>query len=90
MKSINDAAYQRFLGSMRDARTEAGISQQELATRLGRHQTYVSKVEKGERALDLLEFLRWARELGRDPLDLLRGLALEVQQRKRRRVKMED
>jgi transcriptional regulator with XRE-family HTH domain len=90
LKSIHDAAYRRFLAKLIAARNAADISQQELATRLGKHQTYVSKVERGDRFLDLLEFLLWTRELGADPVELLADLAREVQQRKPKRVKLLD
>lgn len=40
---------------LRDVRQEAGLRQTELAARLGRPQSYVSKYEAGERRLDLLE-----------------------------------
>jgi transcriptional regulator with XRE-family HTH domain len=90
LKSIYDAAYKRFLAKLRDARNRADISQQELAKRLRKHQTYVSKVEKGDRFLDLMEFLLWARELGADPVELLADLSREVQQRKPHRVKLDS
>jgi transcriptional regulator with XRE-family HTH domain len=81
LKSIYDSAYTRFLKKLREAREAAGLSQQELAELLKRHQTYVSKVEKGQRALDLIGFLTWARELQARPEDLLRDLARDVQDR---------
>jgi transcriptional regulator with XRE-family HTH domain len=85
VKPINDAAYARFLARLRSARQQARISQEYLAEQLQKHQTFVSKVENGERLLDLLEYLRWAREIGVDPMDLLRPLADEVQARRRPR-----
>jgi transcriptional regulator with XRE-family HTH domain len=87
LKSINDPRYLRFLERLVAARKESGITQQELAARLKRHQTYVSKVERGERLLDLFEFLHWARGLNADALELLRELVREVNEgRPRRRV----
>jgi transcriptional regulator with XRE-family HTH domain len=89
VSSLHDPAYIRFLERLREARRHAGISQEELASRLGRHQTYVSKIEKAERYLDVVEYLRWAREIGEgDLLLLLRPLADDVkaQKRVRRRV----
>lgn len=82
LKSVNDAAYLRFLAKLRAARAEANISQEELARRLSKHQTYVSKIERGERLLDLMEFLYWARGLEMDPLALLAGFATEIQTRR--------
>lgn len=44
-----------LLDSLRRLRTDAGLSQVELASRLGKPQSFVSKVETGERRLDILE-----------------------------------
>jgi len=50
------SARQQFLWKvLRVLRTESNLTQKELATRLQRPQTYVSKYELGERRLDLLE-----------------------------------
>ncbi|OAI93247.1 helix-turn-helix domain-containing protein [Pseudomonas putida] len=71
MKTIHTAAYQRFLLLLVKARKEAGLTQQELSERLGRPQSYVSKFERGERRLDVIEFLEIARSLGGDPHKML-------------------
>ena len=85
VKPINDAAYARFLERLKAARKQAGISQELLASRLQKHQTFVSKVENGERLLDLVEYLRWAREIDADALKLLQPLADGLQGRRRPR-----
>jgi transcriptional regulator with XRE-family HTH domain len=43
--------------SIRAMRTQAGLRQEELARRLGKPQSFVSKIETGERSLDVLELL---------------------------------
>ncbi len=43
---------------LRAIRKEAGVSQTELATRLGVPQSFVSKVESGERRIDIVELRR--------------------------------
>ena len=40
-----------------DARLKAGLTQSEVASQLGRPQSFVSKYESGERRLDVVEFL---------------------------------
>ena len=40
---------------LRQTRTDAGLTQAEVAERLGVPQSYVSKYESGERRLDILE-----------------------------------
>ena len=60
-----------LLSTIQKAREEAGLSQREVARRLGFHPTVVGKIERGERVLDVIEFVALARALGVDPLELL-------------------
>jgi transcriptional regulator with XRE-family HTH domain len=46
--------------------------QQELADRLGKPQSFVAKVERGERRIDVIEFIAIATAIGRDPLRLMK------------------
>lgn len=55
-----------FTEMLVDARKKAGLTQAQLAARLHRPQSFVSKYENGERRLDLLEFSDVAEELGID------------------------
>ena len=59
---------------MRATREARGISQQELARRLGKPQSYVSKAEMGERRLDVVEFLHFMRAIDGEPHALLRDI----------------
>jgi len=61
-----------------DARKTVGITQQELASRLQRPQSFVAKVEKGERRLDVIEFAEWALALKLDARELLDPVVDEV------------
>lgn len=54
-----------------EARKSAGLSQQELARRLKRSQSFVAKLEVGERRVDVVEFIEIARALGKEPTELL-------------------
>jgi transcriptional regulator with XRE-family HTH domain len=56
------------------ARKEVGLTQAQLAQRLGRPQSFVSKYENGERRLDVLEFTDVAEELGIDVMSFLERL----------------
>jgi len=53
------------------ARKAAGMTQAVLAKSLGKHQSYVSKIENGERRLDVVEFLEIAAKIGLNPLEIL-------------------
>ena len=69
--SIFTQRHQEFIAFIASARKAAGITQVELATRLGRPQSFVSKVERSERRLDVIEFCQVAEALGREPAKLL-------------------
>ncbi len=57
-----------------DARKAANLTQAELSAKLERPQSYVSKYERGERRLDLIEFLQLAQVLETDPLIFIENL----------------
>ena len=67
VQSVYTAEYRTFLGLLIAQRKKAGVTQQELADRLGRPQSFISKYEHGQRRLDVVEFLAVARALGADP-----------------------
>ncbi len=54
-KSIHKAEYAILLQQLRDIRLAAGLTQVGLSAALGRPQSYVSDVERGERRMDLLQ-----------------------------------
>jgi transcriptional regulator with XRE-family HTH domain len=54
------------------ARAQAGLTQSEMAKRLGKVQSFVSKVETGERYLDVLDFLSWCEVAQADACALLK------------------
>jgi transcriptional regulator with XRE-family HTH domain len=60
------------------ARKSAGLTQVELAERLGEYQSFVSKVETGERRLSPVELLVLLAALNVDPVVFIRGLAQEL------------
>lgn len=56
--------YRRFCDLLAEARSSAGLTQTELASRLGKPQSYVSKYERAERRIDFVELLDIAETLG--------------------------
>lgn len=74
MKSIYTDEYGEFLKLIIAARKEAGLTQQQLAELLKKPQSYVSKYERGERRLDVIEFLIIAKVLELDPCHVLQHL----------------
>jgi transcriptional regulator with XRE-family HTH domain len=63
-----------FCEVMIKARQNAGLTQQVLASRLKRPQSFVAKYEGGERRIDVVEFISICRALGEDPVRIIRAL----------------
>lgn len=55
-----------------DARTKSGLTQWGLADALERPQSFVSKVENGDRRIDLIEFLQITTALNVEPESIIR------------------
>ena len=56
---------------MVDARIKSGLSQKELALKLRHHQSFVARVESGERRIDVVEFIALSRAVRFDPFEIL-------------------
>ena len=73
-KSLHTATYQKLTTLLVEARRKSGLTQQQVADALKTHQSYVAKVEGGERRIDVVEFIELARALGVVPSNLIRKL----------------
>lgn len=67
--------YKYFREELRKARQEAGMLESELAKVLGKPQSYISKIESGERSLDVIEFLSYLNALKLDPIKWLKKVS---------------
>jgi predicted transcriptional regulator len=74
LKSLRSPPHRELLRLLIAARNESNLSQQELARRLRRHQSFVSKYEGGERRIEVIEFVQICRAIGVAPDALLRKL----------------
>ena len=72
--SLHTTRYRFLRDFLAQARKSQGLSQEALAEKLGRLQTFVSKYERGERRLDVVELLDVAEALGLDAAKLIRQL----------------
>jgi transcriptional regulator with XRE-family HTH domain len=63
LRSLHTPQYKRYIVVLTQARGRAGLTQQELAHRLGKPQSFVSKYERGERRLDVPEFVAIAKAM---------------------------
>jgi len=71
-KSVHTKRYKLFLNLLIRARQDLDVTQEHVAARLNRPQSFVSKYENGERRVDVVEFLEIAEAIGFDPIDFLR------------------
>lgn len=63
-KSIYSVRYGAFLNLLKKVRKEAGLTQTQLALKIGETQTFVSKCERGERRIDIVELHTFCRAFG--------------------------
>ena len=71
-KTIYDESYRSLVDAVRAARIAGGVTQQQVADALGKPQSFVAKVEGFERRLDVIEFLRFSKAAGWDPIPAIR------------------
>ncbi len=62
------------MAALVEVRTKAGVTQRELARRLDRAHSYVSRIENGDRRLDVPEFIQWCDVLNADPVEVIRRI----------------
>jgi len=70
-KSLRSEAHQVLIQELKRARHAAGLSQQQVADALGVRQSYVAKVELGERRIDVVEFLQFVDAVGASWADIV-------------------
>jgi transcriptional regulator with XRE-family HTH domain len=73
-KSVRSDQQKQLIVLLRGVRADAGLTQSELASRLARDQTFVSKYESGERRLDILELREVCQAIGADFVTFVRKL----------------
>jgi transcriptional regulator with XRE-family HTH domain len=83
-KSIHSRDHVTFLALLREAREAAGVTQVELAALLGRTQSFVSKVERGETRLDVLQLRAVCAALGMTLADFAAELDRRLRGRRAR------
>jgi transcriptional regulator with XRE-family HTH domain len=69
-KSVFTGAHQHLVDVLVEARRRAGLTQTELAERIGKDQKFISLIERSQRRVDVLEFCALARALRIDPVSL--------------------
>jgi len=66
-KTLGSARHKALIDLLIQKREAAGLTQAELAERLGEYQSFVARLESGQRRIDVVEFIEFAEILGFDP-----------------------
>lgn len=74
VKTFHSQEYADLIQGIVDARRKANLTQQDVADRLEKPQSFVAKIEGSERRLDIAEFIDYAHALEHDPVELLRAM----------------
>jgi transcriptional regulator with XRE-family HTH domain len=64
-KILYQKAYDAFRSKLVEARETSGLTQRDVAERLGRPPSYVANCESGERRVDVVELMEFAKVYGR-------------------------
>ena len=64
-KSIQTKEYAYLVDRMKKARVEAGLTQVEVAKKIGRPQSHISNIESGQQRIDVIELKRFAQLYGK-------------------------
>lgn len=75
VKTISTKAHRCMVKWIRQERIAIGLKQSDVAKRLREHQSWVARLEGGQRRLDVVEFLAVAQAIGFDPVKMIRKLA---------------
>ncbi len=77
--------YKALLYKIKQARIDAGLTQKQVADKLDRHQSFVSKIESGERRIDVIELAEFSK-LYRVNLNMMLSDVLSAQKPKKKRT----
>lgn len=79
-KTLHTDGHAAVIALLKGRRLRAGLTQQQVADKLGVPQSFVAKYEGGERRLDVLEFIEAAQALGAEPRKLFAAVLRAVEQ----------
>lgn len=74
-KTLGDARHRALIEFLISKRLEAGLKQSDLADRLRVYQSFIARLESGERRVDVVELVRIANVLGFNPEEAVRHIS---------------
>jgi transcriptional regulator with XRE-family HTH domain len=76
-KSLGTERHAALIGLLKEKRQAAGLTQTQLAEKLGVYQSLVARMESGQRRVDVVEFLELSELLNFDPAQILLQISIE-------------
>lgn len=77
-KTLGSARHKLLVDFIVSKREAAGLTQTQLAEKLGEYQSFVARLESGQRRIDVIEFLDLAAKLGFDPAKAIRQIGQKI------------
>ncbi|QDM00049.1 helix-turn-helix transcriptional regulator [Rhodopseudomonas palustris] len=74
VKTLGTERHKALIALLVEKREAAGLTQTELAAKLGEYQSFVARLESGQRRVDVVEFLELAELLNFDPAKAIRQI----------------
>jgi transcriptional regulator with XRE-family HTH domain len=73
-RTLHSPRHQALAALLVEKRKKAGLTQAMVAKRLGRHQSFVATIERGQRRIDVIELIEFASAIGFDAATAIRRL----------------
>ncbi len=75
-KSLYTERHKKLIKLLIEARENAGLTQAEFAERLGEYQSFVARLESGQRRVDIVELIRFSEVLGFEANSIINELII--------------
>ncbi|MDX1207498.1 helix-turn-helix domain-containing protein [Sinorhizobium medicae] len=79
-KTLGSRPHEALVALLIEKRKIAGLTQDDLAKAVGEHQSFIARLESGQRRIDVIEYVTLAQVIGFDPTEALKQLISEVEQ----------
>lgn len=75
VKTLGTERHKALIALLIEKREAAGLTQTELAAKLGEYQSFVARLESGQRRVDVVELVELSEILDFDPVDAVRRIS---------------
>lgn len=74
-KTLGDTRHSALVEYLITKRQQAGLKQSDLAERMGVYQSFIARLESGQRRVDVIELIQLGEQLGFDPAEAISALS---------------